>query len=38
MCNGKRTLWLDAIVCALFLHIPDVISRTEPDPALVPAK
>ncbi len=29
---------VSSVVCALFLHIPDVISRTEPTPALAPAR
>lgn len=29
---------VSSLVCALFLHIPDVISRSEPDPALEPAR
>jgi ACS family tartrate transporter-like MFS transporter len=29
---------VSSVVCALFLHIPDVISRAEPDPALAPAR
>ena len=30
--------FVSAVVCALFLHIPDVISRGERGPALAPAR